>query len=433
MSVVLVGGQRFAAGLEWSRTLVKGRVAQRVSRQNRRPWTVNVVGQTGFLDDAGEPGGAKPLAGALMALMSSRTGGADNWMVFVEEDGGGGTGRRVATVRCYGGLLLPDGDRVFASAEDAVEALGGARGDNVLVFATEGLADALREPGGIEVSAVIEGEAIARAGDGVSPLVAVPSSRMSRRRVRQLAALGVVAAAGAGGWVNRDLVAGLFAEEEKVEERRKVRVAVETGRFLGFCRDELERRGIWLAGFEGLSVHCHSSFQAGEALRAAPGQLRKRAVLEVRWQLRNPLPPRVYGRLGEQLLGRWYWSVVNDEGQAVAVSPLPQVLAEAGTGKRLPAPVFRARLDGMFALRGFGIEYAWKKPAEVVLTTARPLAVAAAMLGEIEGLEVLSASWREGAWRFEGRRTKPRSMFEDEFERVAKPLARAAGGKEGAA
>ena len=267
----------------------------------------------------------------------------------------------------------------------------------------------------------------------MSGLVAVPPGGMSGKRARQLAALAAIGAvAGVVSW-EWDRVTGLFAEEEKVEERPRVRVVVETGRFLGFCRDELERRGIWLAGFEGLSVHCHSSFQAGEALRAAPGQLRKRAVLEVRWQLRDPLPPRVYGRLGEQLLGRWYWSVVNDEGQAVAVSPLPQVLAEAGTGKRLPAPVFRSRLDGMFALRGFAVEYAWKQPAEVVLTTARPLAVAVAMLGKIEGLEVLSASWREGEWRFEGRRVKPRSMFEDEFERVAKPLARAAGDEEGAA
>ena len=162
MSVVTVGGQRFAAGLEWSRTLVKGRVARRVSRQNRRPWTVDVVGQTGFLGDAGGPGGVKPLAGALMALMSSRSGRAENWVAFVEEDSGDGTGRRVATVRCYGGLLLPDGDRVFASAEDAVGALGGAGGDNVLVFATAGVADALGELGGIEVSGVVGGEEIAR-------------------------------------------------------------------------------------------------------------------------------------------------------------------------------------------------------------------------------------------------------------------------------
>lgn len=432
MSVVRIGEQRFAAGLEWSRTLVGGRVARRVSRQRGRPWTVDVIGQTGFLDDAEAPGGTKPLAGALMALMSSRPGGAENWVAFVEEDGRKGTGRRVATVRCYGALLLPDGDQVFASAKDAVEALGGARGDNVLVFATEELAGALKELGGIEVTAVIDGEGIARAGESVSTLATVPSGRLSRKRVLQLSALFAVAAVCVAVWTNPDFFAGLWAAEKKKEERPKVRVVVETGRFLAFCREELERRGVWLAGFEGLSVRCHSSFQADKGI-GAPGKLGKRAVLEVRWQLRDPLPPRVYGRLGEQLLGQWYWAAVNEEGQAVAISPLPQVLALAGKRERIPTPQFRSRMDGMFALRGFGIEYAWRKKAEVVLTTERPLAVAVAMLAEIEGLEVLSASYREGAWRFEGRQTRPRSMFKDEFERVAKPLAWRTGELEKAA
>ncbi|MYE59689.1 MAG: hypothetical protein F4X35_09055, partial [Alphaproteobacteria bacterium] len=68
MSVLWIGEQRFAAGLLWQRGEVSGRAARRTARESRSSWTVDVSGQTGFVDDAEGPGGTKPLAGALMAL-----------------------------------------------------------------------------------------------------------------------------------------------------------------------------------------------------------------------------------------------------------------------------------------------------------------------------------------------------------------------------
>ncbi|MCY4501168.1 MAG: hypothetical protein OXE57_06370, partial [Alphaproteobacteria bacterium] len=91
-------------------------------------------------------------------------------------------------------------------------------------------------------------------------------------------------------------------------------------------------------------------------------------------------------------------------------------------------PEFRARIDSLLALRGFRIDYAQQAGAdvEVVLETERPLSEAVALVSAIEGLDVLSVAFEDGRWRFEGRRRGTQTMFQDEFERMTGPLARAA-------
>ncbi len=426
VSVLWIGGFRFAAGLEWDRGLVRGGAARRVARQRKRPLSVNVSGQTGFGEDIDGADGTKPLAGALAMLLRGRED-ATNWIAFVEEDGDEGAERRLGVVRCYGGLLLSDG--VFGDLSEALEALGDAAvEDEVLVVATGGLAGRFKDELRAKVDAIIEDAGIVKAADGVDALKAIPKSGWTRKRMAWAAALVAVVGAGWWGWNNQDrllLWAGL-AEEEK--EPPKVRVAVDTHRFLTHCRDELARRELWLAGFDRVSVRCHSAFDRTKT--DAPKKLKKRPVLEVRWKLRDPLPARVYGRLAEQLLETWYWAGVKDKGQVVAVEPLPQVMALAGKGKRPKTKLFRARVDGTFSLRGFTVEYHWKKKREVILKTTRTLADAVSMLVTIDGLEVVSAVHENGEWVFEGRRVKPRNMFEDEFMKLTVPVASRAGERE---
>ena len=427
MSVLRIGGFSFAAGLHWDRGLVTGAGARRIARQRNRPLSVNVSGQTGFGEDVEGAEGTKPLAGALAMQLRGRED-AKNWIAFVEEDGGAGAERRLAVVRCYGGLLLSDD--VFADLPEALEALGDAAlEDDVLVVATGELAARFKDELRAKVDAVVEHAGIVKAADGVDALDAVPTSGWSRKRLKRVGALAAVAGAVWWGWTNQDrllLWAG-YAEEE--HERRKVKVAVDTGRFLAYCRDELARRELWLAGFERVGVTCHSSFERVKET-GAPKKLKRRPVLEVRWALRGELPARVYGRLAEQLMESWYWAGVTDEGKVVAVSPLPQVLAVAEGVKRPKANAFRAQMDATFPLRGVAVEYHWKKKREVVLTTGRTLADAVLMLVAIVGLEVVSVDRQKGEWVFEGRRVRPRNMFQDVFEKLTVPLAmRAAEGE----
>ena len=431
MSVLRIGGVRMAAGLEWERGHVEGADAWRIARQRRRPLAVDVVGQTGFLDEAEGAEGTKPLAGVLATLLQGRLE-AEDWIAFVEEDAGAdadaGLDRRVVVVRSYGSVLLPDGDAVHDSLERAFEALGNARGENVLVVATEGMAERFTGDLSLKVDELIDVQAIVRASDEVDALAAVPTSYWSRKRIVRVTATVAVAGVIWAAWSNQAELKRWVHGEEPKKERPKVRVVVETERFLAYCRDELARQELRLAGFDRVAVYCHSSFRPGSG-SGLPNKYKGRAMLEVRWVLREGFRPRVYGRVAEQLLVQWEWAVVKDSGQAVAVSPLPQVLARAEKRGRESPPLFRARVDGMFPLRGFSVEYDWQKnwaQAEVVLTTGRPFAQAVSMITGLGGLEVLSAAFEKGRWRFEAQRPRSRSMFEDEFmklEKFAEPVA----------
>ncbi len=427
MSVLWIGGFRFAAGLEWDRGLVSGGAARRTARQRKRPLSVDVSGQTGFGEEVGGAEATKPLAGALAMLLRGRDD-AKNWIAFVEEDSEAGPERRLAVVRCYGGLLLSDA--VFADLREALEALGDAVvEDEVLVVATSELAARFKDELRAKVDGIVEDAGIVKAADGVDALKAVPVSGWTRKRLARVAALVAILGGGWWGWTNQDrllLWAGL-AEEKK--ERPKVRVAVDTPRFLTYCRDELARRELWLAGFDRVVVSCHSSFDRTKET-GAPKKLRNRPVLEVRWVLRDELPARVFGPLAEQLMESWYWAGVKNDGKVVAVSPLPQVLALAGNKKRPQAKKFRARMDGVFSLRGFSLEYRWKKKPEVIVKTRRTLADAVSMLVTIDALEVVSVAREKGEWVFEGRRLRPRNMFADEFEKLTVPVAMRAGEEE---
>ncbi len=421
MSVLWIGEQRFAAGLLWQRGQVSGRAASRAARESRSSWTVDVAGQTGFVDDAEGPGGTKPLAGALMALLRGRSRGEETWIAFVEEDGEDGAETRVGVVRCSGGVLLADGDEVFVSAGEAVEAVDPAGLEDAVVVVTPGLRETF--PNAVQVDA----RGLLEAAQEVDALSAVRSGGLSRKGVAWLVVFAAVGAAGVYGSANWKAI-GIrlgWVEEKKEEERPRVIVAIESGRFLAHCRDEIGRRELGLAGFDRIAVFCHAQYRSDGNI-GAPWTLTGRPVLEVRWQLREALEPRVYVGLAEARLAPWFWSGVNDGGQAVGFMPLPQVLALSESVDGQGHPEFRARIDRLLALRGFRIEYVKEQPGvEVVLETERPLSEAVALVSAIEGLDVVSVAFEDGRWRFEGRRRGTQSMFQDEFATLVAPLARA--------
>ena len=425
MSVITVGGERFAVGLEWSSALLSGNAAGTAAANSGLSWVVDVEGQTGLAEDVDNPEGVRPLAGALRGLAGSG-GGNQSWVAFVEEDEGSGQGMRVAMVRCVQGLLLPDGDRLFASSREALEGLESLRAENVTMVVTPGLSMAIPE------ATVVEGADIAGGGEGVAGLAAAPRPGVSRKTVVQGGMLAVAGGLAAAGFVFSgdvlDQVWDLFFAEEVVqvvkddEPPPTVETVVST-MFLEECRREFERRQVRMAGFERVKVGCHARFIPGEDWM--PIELADRGVFEVRWELRKPLRAEVYRPLAQDLLSLWYRAGVDDAGQAVAVSPLPaRVIEKAEPGAGVPPPVFRSRLDRAFSLRGVEVEFAgWGANIEVALKTGRPLRDAVALMRSVDGLEVLSAEWTpENGWVFRGRRTKTAVLLESRFIELAERL-----------
>ena len=416
MSVIAVGGERFAVGIEWEGELLKGRDASQLGWDNGRPWTVDVGDQTGFVDGEGSPGGARPLAGALRRLWTGEAGREESWIAAIEEDREeGGPEPAVAVVRCNRGVLLADGEAVFDTAEEALEELAQARSENVPLLVTAGLAERAPEAQVIAAGALVEAAA------GVAAVVELRAPGR-RGQVAKLAAI-LAATVGIGGPAavyGPGLVA--LAWEEWFAEKQltvpilpRVDVAVSTPALLKGCIEGFAGSGVRMAGFDRVSVHCRSAFAAGRA--GAPFELEGRPVLEVRWKLRKPLQTRVYSPLAERAVRRWNWGGVKNDGSAVGVNLLPRVLVPVREMEEEPAVAFRERLDRTLAVQGFGIEYRdWGSPVEVLLTTGRPLREAAVLVVGVPGLEVVQAVWAEGLWRFEGRRTKPRNMLKSAFD-----------------
>ncbi len=410
MSVLAVGGRRFAAGLDWERDVLSRGRAARAARERGHAWMVELDGQTGFLGAAEAPGGLPPLAGALRAVLASGGAGAPAaWAAFVEEDGG----NRVGVVRSAGGRILPGGESVYRSADQAHRALGGAGGQDAAVIATPGLAELFG------AGAVVESGALAGAAAGLPVMVEAPKVRLTWR-AGIAAALLVLAGGGAWpAWNHRDEIlvfAGL--KEAPPEEPPMVDAVVRSGAFLRHCRAALEAHRVTMSGWERQGAACHPRFvQARSGL--SPGGLSGQAVLEVHWGLREGLDPRVHVPLAQDMLGDWRNALLDNTGTAAAFSPLPAVLARHDPeAAPWPEPAaFRRRLDRALGLRGFDIGYGqWGAEVEVELRTVRPLGEAVAMLTAVEGLEVVSAAWsREGGWVFACRRARPFRMLQSEF------------------
>ncbi len=423
MSVIAVGGERFAVGIEWEGELLKGREASQLGWENGRPWTVDVGEQTGFVDGEGSPGGARPLAGALLGLWAGEPGREESWIAAIEEDREeGGPEPAVAVVRCNRGVLLADGEAVFDTAEEALEELAQARSENVPLLVTAGLAERVPEAQVIAAGAIVEAAA--------KVAVVIELKAPGRRgQVAKLAAI-LVATVGIGGpaAVYGPGLVELAWEEWFAEKKLtvpilpRVDVAVSTPALLKGCIEGFAGSGVRMAGFDRVSVHCRSAFAAGQA--GAPWEMEGRAVLEVRWNIREPLDTRVYSPLAERAVRGWHWGGVNNDGSAAGVNLLPRVLVPVREMEEEPAPAFRERLDRTLAVQGFAIEYRdWGAPVEVLLTTDRPLREAAALLVGVQGLEVVQATWAQGLWRFEGRRLKPRNMLKSAFDALTGGVA----------
>ena len=414
MSVLVVGGHRFAAGLDWEREVLRGGKAAKAARDRGHRWTVELGGQTGFLGDIENPGGLAPLAGALVEYVRKRPEGRSPWTAFIEEDGEGDGPKRVGVVRSSGGAVLPGGDGVFQSAAEAQRALGTGATQGVRILATPGLAALFEE------AATVEPSSIAAAAKDLPVLVEAPKGSLSKAATWAAALLLVAGGAGYAGWQYYDDILKLAGYGKKEpEEPPTVEAVVVTPTFLRWCQAGWDGLRVRMAGFDRRAVVCHPRFAGSEA-GASWGAGMGRPVLEVRWQLREGLDPRVYEPMARDMLRGWPKAFIDDNGASVALVALPSVLVkhDPEAGRLLEPTQFRDLLDRTLALRGFDIEYTeFGADVEAVLGTGRPLREAVAMLSAMEGVEVASVSWsEEGGWRFGVRRTRSFMMLESEFD-----------------
>ena len=410
MSVLTIGGRRFAAGLFW---LERGGAAAvaRNARAFGRPWYLHRGEQTGYAaDDEEAPAGCPSLAAALQAQI-----GAPFWMALVEATDG-----RFALVKARDGAILADGDEVFADRASALEAFARARDVGWALHATLGLVEG-------EVSEI---DPLALRDDPDLHLKAAPLARLSLRRSAGVLALAGVIAAAILVWSEREsllrLVAGPEPESETELEpvEPPVTAALDAGALIAACRQALMEHPTAMPAWRTERIACEGRF-ADAALTAARPELEDRAVLLVRWRLETGRSEPLHRRIAEAHLSAWYAASVTGN-RAWAVMPLKPVLVLSD--EAAPSLLeFRLAVDRRLGARGTRIEYPGQGAdgVELRIATRRPPARLAEAIAGVPGLELVwlardrGTPWYAGGeWRLEGRRVSPVSMPRSRFEEL---------------
>ena len=414
MSVLTLGGRRFAAGLFWLER--GGAVATaRAARRFGRPWRVHRDGQTGYAPGDGAPEGCPSLAASLRAHLRSPF-----WMALVEADDG-----RCALVKVRDGQVLADGDEVFEDRAAALEAFERARPLGWALYATPGLVgEGLA--GGIEVSALPDGPELR--------LAPVPLARLAGGKAAGVLCLSVAVAGAAALWPYREAVRDLLVgpppavETVRAAVEPAVTAAIDGPALIEACRRAMTRHPPWLPGWRTERVVCEGRFSDGALLAVRP-ELRDRPVLAARWLLPPERSEALYRRVAEEHLAGWYAASVTG-GRAWAVAPLDPVVRPSDAAPP-PFLAFRRAVDRRLGGPDARIEYASvggerrDGGVEVRVATGLPLARMAVLVGGVPGLEIVRlAGDAAGAWRLEGRRAAPVSMPRSRYERLTGEIDR---------
>ena len=411
MSVLTVGGRRFAAGLYW---LERGGAASvaRNARAFKRPWHVHWGGQTGYAADEESPKDCPSLAASLQRHIA-----LPSWMALVEADDG-----RLALVKARDGAFLADGDEVFSERAPALDAFERGRDAGWALHATPGLVD----------GDVTEIDPASLLDDPAMRLAAAPLSIPGLPKVGRFMALAAVLAGAAFVWMERETLWRLVSGPERVVEAEQVPVdppvaaVLDAGALIAGCRQALMAYPPYMPAWRTERVSCEGRF-ADLALVGVRPELEDRAVLTVRWRLGSGRPEPLHRRIAETHLSEWYAASVSGD-RAWAAMPLEPVLrlSDAAPPSLLE---FREAVDRRFGLAGTRIEYPPRDADGIevrIATGLVPFAFADAVAA-VPGLELVRLV-RDGAgqWLIEGRRVSPVSMQREHFEQVAQPLTESA-------
>ena len=413
MSVIGIGGRRYAAGLY---RLERGgaRATARTARRLGRPFHVHAGERTGFAADDGSPEALPALALAL----SEHIGGAF-CMALVAEDAADGAAAgegRFALVKARDGSVLADGDEVFGDRAAALEAFERARPLGWALHATPAVMAHLEgadEVAALEPAAL--GETAARAGGEIVLTRTAPARRAGVRPIHAAVGIAVLAAL-AGAWFGRDAILSLIMPPEPAPQPAALRpeprldVVIDGGALVAACRRALIERPPYMPAWRIERIACAARFADPELTGLRP-ELAGRPVLLVRWRLVPGHAEAMHRRLAEAHLARWHAAQVAG-GRAWAALPLRPVLRAADA----PAPAFldlRRAVDRAFGAEGARIGYArgaggaWT----VRIDHPGPLSRLGPLVGAVPGLEVAALSrGADGGWRLEGRPAEPERM-----------------------
>ena len=409
MSVILIGGRAYAAGLYWLERGGAGATA-RTARRLGRPWCVHHGERTGFAaDDTGEsPEGLPALALALLAHIEGAF-----WMALVEGDEDPASGRRYALVKARGGTVLADGDEVFEDRAAALDAFERARPLGWSLFATPGLRDEL-SGAGPEVGA-LDPASLNEAADGAGGSIALAQAASRRRWLRPVAAgLGVAAVAVVAVlWFERDALIAWLAGPETAAVAPTVRsdpvvaVAVDGAALIAACREALIAHPPFMPAWRIERIECAARFADPELSGLVP-ELAGGPALLVRWRLEDGHAEAVQRRVAEKHLARWHAAAVAG-ARAWAAAPLGPVLRVL----EAPTPAFvelRGAVDRAFGTGGARVGYArgagggWT----VRIDEYGPLGRLGPLAGGIDGLEIVALErGQDGPWRLKGRPVAP--------------------------
>ena len=403
MSVLTVGGRRFAAGLYW---LERGGAASvaRNARAFKRPWHVHWGGQTGYAADEENPKDCPSLAASLQAHIA-----LPSWMALVEAEDG-----RLALVKARDGAFLADGDEVFSERGSALDAFERIRDAGWALHATPGLVD----------GDVTEIDPASLLDEPAMRLVSAPLSMLRLPRVGHFLALAVMVAGAGFVWTERETLWRLVSGPEAVVEAEQapvdppVTAALDAVALIAGCRRALMAYPPYMPAWRTERVSCEGRF-GDLALIGMRPELEDRAVLTVRWRLGSGRPEPLHRRIAETHLSEWYAASVGGD-RAWAAMPLPPVLRLSDD---IPPSLleFREAVDRQFGARAVRIRHdAQGDGIEVRIATGLvPFGLADAVEA-VSGLELVRlVRDNSGEWLLEGRRVSPVSMPRERFEQLA--------------
>ena len=437
MSVLTVGGRRFAAGLYW---LDRGGAASvaRNARAFKRPWHIHWNGQTGYAADEESPQACPSLAASLQAhIATGELPGTPTWMALVEADDG-----CIALVKARDGAFLADGDEVFSERAAALDAFersrdvpGSSSGPGRSpVPGSSPVGWALHATPGLVEGEVTEIDPASLVDDPAMRLAAAPLSVLGLPKVGRFLALAVMVAGAAFVWMERETLWRFFAGTEQAVEAEQepveppVTAALDAGALLAGCRQALMAHPPYMPAWRTERISCEGRFGDFSLIGVRP-ELEDRAVLTVRWRLGSGRPEPLHRRIAEAHLSEWYAASVTGD-RAWAAMPLTPVLRlsdAAGEHPGTPPSLldFREAVDRQFGVRAARIEYpAQGDGVELRVTTRRVPFRLADAIEAVPGLELVRLTRDSaGEWRLEGRRISPLSMPRERFEQVTHPVA----------
>ena len=393
MSVVVLGGERWAAGLDWMDRAGRAATARR-AREHDRPFVVHWRGQTGF-----GPGGPESVEGlpSLAAALSIHVGAA-SFVALARGQGG-----RFALVRVRDGTILADGDEVFDDMDAALAAFERARrAGGWAPYATPGLAE-----GAVDLDP-----------PPPAPETKLAAAPRTRRPAAALAAFLVLLLGAGAVWQEplRRWHAGPPPEPPKPPPPPQVLAEVDSVALIEGCRAAQAARPPRLPAWRLHGMSCEARFSDAILAPLHP-QLAGRPALAARWTLPPDRPRPLHRQIAEARLADWPSAAVV-EATAWAVAPLPPALRIA----RATPPTYRAlrrALDRRLGTAGVALEYA-PKERRVTLRTGHPLPRIAELVAGVPGLEIVKLSREAGGWALEGRPATPAPLPETQFPEVVR-------------